>query len=80
LPSGEQCPQSEMAFVIVVLESRKYGHKLNRDVLFEAFEAWCIEQQVACPDKNVFFRDLYLAYPKVKGRERYVSGILVLAA
>lgn len=54
--------------------------KLSRDELFEAFETWCIDHQIACPGNNVFFRELYAAYPTVKGREHCVSGILFLAA
>jgi putative DNA primase/helicase len=54
--------------------------KLNRDLLFEAFETWCTDNQVNGPEKIPFFRDLYMAYPKIKGHERYVSGIQFLAA
>ena len=57
----------------------KSDDALTRDQLFDAFETWCTDQQVAGLEKNVFFRELYAAYPKVKGRERYVSGLHFLA-
>lgn len=57
----------------------KLDDKVNRDQLFDSFEAWCLDEQIACQEKSTFFRELYAAYPKVKGRERYVSGIEFLA-
>lgn len=60
--------------------SGKAEDKMDRDELYQAFEAWCGEHRIACPDKNVFYRELYAVYPNVKRQERYVSGIMVLAA
>lgn len=54
--------------------------RLNRDSLFTAFESWCEEREISNPPvKNVFFRDLYDAYPTVKSHDRNVSGIAFLA-
>lgn len=53
--------------------------KLSRDTLYEAFETWCAENQVQPLDKNIFCRDLYATFPIVKGKERYISGIVLAA-
>jgi hypothetical protein len=58
----------------------KTVHKMARDTLFDGFESWCVDKQIACPEKNVFFRDLYMIYSNVKAHDRNISGIMALSA
>jgi putative DNA primase/helicase len=58
----------------------KISDRMVKDDLYEAFEAFCIDAQIASMDKNVFFRELYAVYPTVKGHEKQVSGIMMLSS
>lgn len=49
--------------------------KMERDDLYSVYESWCINNEVAAMDKNVFFLRLYSAFPTIGKHDRNISGI-----
>lgn len=49
--------------------------KLGRESVYSAFEEWAEDKQISGMDRNVFFRELYAAFPKIRPSKNNVSGV-----